>query len=145
MRNKSMGIYIIYSITGFILISAGVIFTKLAGDSQGIIQVLPYALIGIGAGIFGQNLGTVFNISAVKKDPKMAKQKEIEEKDERNTAIRNKAKAKSYDLMVTVFGVLMMVFAFMQVNWTVVIALVIAYLFVIFSNIYFISKYGKEM
>ena len=147
MKNKSMGRYLVYSVIGFIILAVGAILGKQTRDAQGIMQTLPYVFIGIGAGIFGQNIGTIFNIRAVKKAPQLGKKKEIEEKDERNIAIRNKAKAKAkaYDLMVMVFGALMMAFALMQVEWSVVLAFVIAYLFVVFSNIYFITKYQKEM
>lgn len=145
MKNKSIERYLVYSLIGFIILAAGAILAKLTRDAQGIMQTLPYIFIGIGAGVFGQNLGTAFNIHAMKKAPQVAKQKEIEEKDERNIAIRNKAKAKAYDLMVMVFGALMMAFALMQVSRVVVLAIVIAYLFVVFSNVYFISKYHKEM
>lgn len=145
MKNKSMARYIVYSLIGFIIFAAGAIIGKNTREAQGIMQTLPYVFIGIGAGIFGQNLGTIFNIRAMKNDLQMAKQKEIEEKDERNITIRNKAKAKAYDLMVMVFGALMMAFALMQVNLAVVLAIIIAYLFVVFSNIFFLNKYSKEM
>lgn len=145
MKNKGMGRYLLYSLIGFIILAIGAILAKHTRDAQGIMQSLPYIFIGIGAGVFGQNLGTTFNIRTMKKAPLVAKQKEIEEKDERNIAIRNKAKAKAYDLMVMVFGALMMAFALMLVNWAVVLTFVVAYLFVIFSNIYFFSKYNKEM
>jgi hypothetical protein len=145
MENKSIAMYLVFSLIGFIILTTGVVLAKLTRNDQGIIQTLPYILIGIGAGIFGQNLGTTFNICAMKKNPQMANQKEIEEKDERNIIIRNKAKARAYDLMVLVFGALMMAFALMGVSWSVVLAIVIAYLFVVFSNIYFISKYDKDM
>lgn len=145
MKNKSIGRYLVYSLIGFMILAVGAILGKLTRDTQGIMQSLPYSFIGIGTGIFGQNLGTAFNIYAMKKDPQMAKQQEIEEKDERNISIRNKAKAKAYDLMVIVFGALMMAFALMQVNWPVVLTIVVTYLFVVFSNIYFLYKYNKEM
>lgn len=145
MKNRSIGKYLVYSLTGFIIMAIGAVLTKLTSNTQGIMQTLPYIFIGIGAGVFGQNLGTTFNIRAMKKDPQFAKQKEIDEKDERNITIRNKSKAKAYDLMVMAFGALMMAFALMKVDWSVVLAIVIVYLFVVFSNIYFISKYNKEM
>lgn len=145
MKNKSIARYLVYSLIGFIMLAVGAILAKLTRDAQGIMQTLPYIFIGIGAGVFGQNLGTTFNIYAMKKAPQIAKQKEIDEKDERNIAIRNKAKAKSYDLMVIGFGALMMAFALMQVDWAVILSIVIVYLFVVFSNIYFVIKYNKEM
>lgn len=147
MKTKRSGKYIIYTLIGFTVLAAGAILLKSTRDVQvqGIMLTLPYIFIGIGSGIFGQNLGTIFTIHAMKEDPQVAKQKEIEVNDERNTAIRNKAKAKAYDLMVMVFGSLMLAFALMQADWTVVAALIAAYLFVTFSNIYFINKYNKEM
>jgi len=112
---------------------------------QGILRTLPYICIGIGTGIFGQNIGTVISRLALRNDPQSAKKIEIETKDERNTAIRNRAKAKSYDLMVMVFGALMMAFALMQVDMYVTLTFVAAYLFIVFSSIYYLSKFQKEM
>ncbi|KNY27050.1 hypothetical protein [Pseudobacteroides cellulosolvens] len=145
MKTKCIRRYLVYSLIGFLILAAGAVLGKLTKDTQGIIGTLPYILIGVGSGVFGQNLGTVFNIYAMKKAPQVAKQREIEEMDERNIAINNKAKAKAYDLMVMVFGALMVAFALSKVDWVVVLAIVIAYLFVVFSNVYFISRYQKEM
>lgn len=145
MKNKSIVMYLVFSLIGFMILAAGAVLAKLTRNSQGIIQTLSYVFIGIGSGIFGQNIGNTFNICAMKNNPQLAKQKEIDEKDERNIEIRNKAKAKAYDLMLLVFGALMLAFALMGVNWSVILAIVIAYLFVVFSNIYFINKYNKEM
>lgn len=145
MKNKSIGRYFIYSLIGFIILLVGAIIAKLTRNTQGIMQTLPYIFIGIGAGIFGQNFGIAFNLHAMKKSPQLAKQKEIEEKDERNITIRNKAKAKAYDLMIMAFGALMLAFALMQVELEVVLSTVVVYLFVVFSNIYFINRYNKEM
>ncbi len=145
MKNKSIRKYLVYSLIGFIILGAGAILAKLIVDAQGIMQTLPYVFIGIGAGVFGQNIGTTLSILALKKAPQMAKQKEIEEKDERNVSIRNKAKAKAYDLMVMVFGALMLALTLMQVNWTVIITIIIAYFFIVFSNVYFLCKLHNEM
>lgn len=145
MKEKGMGRYLIYTIAGFIILATGAVLAKHTRDVKGIMQGLPYILIGIGSGIFGGNLGTVFNIRAMKSSPELAKKKEIEEKDERNIEIRNKAKARAYDSMVIAFGALMMAFALMDVNWIVILSLVATYLFVVITNIYFISKYSKEM
>ena len=114
MKNKSVAMYLVFSLIGFVILAAGAILAKLTRNDQGIIQTLPYIFIGIGAGVFGQNLGTDFNIHTMKKNPEIAKQRKIDEKDERNIAIRNKAKA--YDLMILVFGALMMAFALMIIN-----------------------------
>jgi hypothetical protein len=145
MKNRNIQKYWLYSSLGFIILAIGAVLAKVTRNTEGIMQTLPYIFIGIGAGIFGQNLGTAFSILAAKKDPKLAKEMEINEKDERIITIRNMAKAKAYDIMIMAFGALMMAFALMNVNWIVVLSFVAVYLFVIFSNIYFISKYSKEL
>ena len=145
MKNKSIIKNLVYSVIGFAILALGAILAKFTRNDQGIMQILPYILIGIGAGVFGQNIGNTFNIIAMRKAPQVAKQKEIDENDERNITITNKAKAKAYDFMVMLFGALMLAFALMQVEWTVILGIVIVYLFVVFSNIYFMSKYNKEM
>ncbi len=66
-------------------------------------------------------------------------------KDERNIAISNKAKAKAYDLMQIVFGLLIIVFALMRVDMYVVLVFIAAYLFIIFSMVYYFNKYCSEM
>ncbi|MNN41256.1 hypothetical protein D3C81_1553630 [compost metagenome] len=114
-------------------------------DTQSIMRVLPYLCIGIGAGIFGQNLGEVLKNIAVKNNPEVAKQMVVEANDERNLTISNKAKAKAYDLMLMVFSALMLTFALMQVNMYLILAFVAAYLFIVFSQIYYLNKYQKEM
>jgi len=55
------------------------------------------------------------------------------------------AKAKGYDMMTYVFGALMVAFALMGAPWTVIIPMVIAYLFVHGYAIYFRVKLEKEM
>lgn len=112
---------------------------------NGIIETLPYIFIGIGSGIFGQNLGAILSILSLKNSPQTAKQLEIEENDERNITIRNKAKAKAYDLMLLVYGALMLAFGLMKADMVIVLSLVGAYLFIVFSSVYFSEKYRKEM
>lgn len=70
---------------------------------------------------------------------------EVEEKDERNRAINYKAKARAYDLMIYVYAAILIAFALMQVDMYILFILIGAYLFFVFSNIYFLSKYHREM
>lgn len=145
MKNNGVGKYIALAAFGFAILIAGLVLVKLLPDAKGILRILPYICVGIGAHIFGGNLGTAIRNYLLIKGPNAAKQIEIEAKDERNIAISNKAKAKSYDLMLVVFGALVFVFAFIQVDIYVVLAFVAAYLFVVFSMVYYLSKYHKEM
>ena len=145
MKNKSIGKYLVYSLIGAIILASGAILGKSTRNAEGFMQTLPYILIAIGAGIFGNNLSTAFNIHAIKKDPQLGKQNDITENDERNIVIRNKAKSKSYDFMVMAFGILIIGFALMQIDMKIILAIIIVYILVILSNFCFTIKYHKEM
>lgn len=107
-------------------------------------QVVPYLCIGVGCGAFGHGVGEIATNRALKKDPQLRKQIEIEKQDERNIAITNQAKAKAYDMMLYVFGALMIVFALMNKTMTATLLLVGAYLLVVGVFIFYMNKYQKE-
>ncbi len=144
-KQYKVGLHVFLSVVGFIIFAAGLVLLKLLPDADGILKVLPYICVGVGAGVFGGNLGTAIVNNTIMKNPKMAKQVEIEEKDERNEVIRNKAKARAYDLMVYVYSAVLLAFALMQVNMYVILILAIMYLFINFTYIYYRIKYHKEM
>ncbi|MFF2889282.1 DUF6442 family protein [Paenibacillus sp. NPDC057967] len=81
----------------------------------------------------------------MKHNPAAAKQLEIEKKDERNMAIVNRAKAKAYDMMVFVFGALITAWALMDLDLTMVLLLVCAYLFILGYGTDYRFKRFKEM
>ena len=90
-------------------------------------------------------MGNIVSKKALKSSPELEKQIEIEQKDERNVAIANRAKAKAYDIMIFVFGALMVSFAIMNVELRVTLMLVFAYLFVAGCGVWYRIKYEKEM
>ena len=145
MKNKSLGKYVFYTLIGFMLLATGAVLGKANRDIPGILGTLPYIFIGIGSGIFGQNLGSIVTLLSLKNSPETAKRIEIEQSDERNIMIRDKAKAKSYDLMLFVFGALMLAFGLMNVDLTIVLSMVGAYLFIAGSSIYYSEKFRKEL
>lgn len=140
-----MSKYILFTIMGFALLAFGAVLAKLSRETQGLMQTLPYLCIGIGAGIFGHYMGAVITLYSKKKDPLLAKKIEIEEKDERNITINNKAKAKAYDITIFVFGVLIFAFAFIQIDLGILLSIIASYLFVNISYFFYITKYSKEM
>lgn len=144
MKKKIFSSYIITAL-GLILLGSGLYLIKTVADPQGIMVALPYVLIGVGCGIFGQGMGDLISRRALKGYPDMEKQMEIEKKDERNIAISNRAKAKAYDLMIYVFGALLLSFALMGVGLAPILLLDIAYLFVIGYGVFYRVKYDKEM
>ena len=142
---KKQGLQTALGILGLLLLAAGLYLAKTNDAATGIMRALPYVCIGIGCGLFGQGMGGVIERSILKKHPEVLKQKEIEVKDERNQEIGNRAKAKAYDLMVFVFGALMVSFALMGVDLIVVLLIVFAYLFVVGSGVYYRIKLEKEL
>ena len=133
------------SVLGFVLIAAGIYLIKTVPDPQGIMRALPFLLVGFGCGIFGHGLGELLAKKAAAVDPETARRMEIDQTDERNVMIGSLAKAKGYDMMTYVFGALMVAFALMNASWTVILPMVIAYLFVHGYAIYFRRKFEKEM
>ena len=90
-------------------------------------------------------MGELLSRSVVKRNPALQKQIEIEQRDERNTAISNRAKARAYDMMIYVFGALMISFSLMGVELRAILLLVFAYLFVVGWGVYYRCRFEKEM
>ena len=142
---KKVGLSYFITALGVALLAGGLIILKTVGEPQGIMQALPYVMIGLGCGIFGHGMGDIINRASMKNHLELAQQDEINKTDERNVAIANRAKAKAYDAMLFIFGALMVALALMNVDLIVVLLLVFAYLFVAGIGIYYRCKYDKEM
>ncbi len=132
-------------IVGLALLGAGLYLVKTVFAPTGVMLALPYVFIGLGCGLFGQGVSGIVNRAVLKKNPEIAKQQEIEQKDERNQEIANRAKAKAYDAMIFVFGALMVAFALMGMDFIPVLLLVFAYLYVVGVSIYYRCKLEKEL
>lgn len=135
--------YIVLLAAGTVLFAAGLYLLK--QDFGNCTEILPYLSIGIGAGLFGHSVGALANIWTAGKYPEEAKRMAIEEKDERNTAIADKAKSKAFSMTLYVFGALLIAFALMKADLVLLITLVLAYLFVTAVMVYYLWKYQKEM
>ena len=133
------------AVAGILLAGSGLFLLKFILEPQGIMRALPYLCIGLGCGIFGHGMGNIISDKVMKNNPDQQKQIEIEKNDERNIAVANRAKARAYDIMLFVFGALMLAFAVMGVDTAAVLLLVFAYLFVVGCYIYCHVKYNKEM
>lgn len=131
----------ILTIVGVGLFAGGLYFIKTIEDPQ----ALPFIFVGLGCVIFGHGLGEIILQRAMKSDPAAAKQLEIDKKDERNLAIANQAKAKAYDMMVFVFGALLLSFALMGIDLLVLLLFVFTYLLIIVYSTYYRFKFNKEM
>lgn len=143
MKKNSLDYVLI--IVGAMLLGIGLYLVKCLTNPQGVMLALPYVFIGIGCGVFGHGMGNVISRRALKNSPDIQKQIEVDKSDERNIAILNRAKSRAYDMMVFIFGALMISFALMGVDMIAVLLLVFAYLLVIGSAVYYRCKFEKEM
>ncbi|MEA4939493.1 MAG: DUF6442 family protein [Christensenella sp.] len=132
-------------VVGLALLGAGLYLVKTVFAPTGVMLALPYVFIGLGCGMFGQGVSGFVNRAVLKKNPEITKQQEIEQKDERNQEIANRAKAKAYDAMIFVFGALMVAFALMGMDLVPVLLLVGAYLYVVGVGLYYRFKLEKEL
>lgn len=130
---------------GLLLLGTGLYLIKIIIDPQGIMRALPYVCIGLGCGIFGSGMGEIISLRTIKNHPDIEKQMKIDKQDERNVAIGNRAKAKAYDMMIFVFGALILAFTLMGIDVLAVLLLVFAYLFVIGFGVYYRFKFDREM
>ena len=135
----------IVAISGLLLLGVGLALLKLIANPQGVMLTLPYICIEVGCGMFGHGLGNVVSNRVAKNNPELKKQIEIDKNDERNVAVSNQAKAKAYDMMLYIFGALMIAFALMGVGVAAVLMLVFAYLLVVGFFIYYLNKFNNEM
>ena len=90
-------------------------------------------------------MGELLSRSVTKRNPELQKQIGIEQRDERNVTISNRAKARAYDMMIYVFGALMISFSLMGVELRAILLLVFAYLFVVGWGVYYRCRFEKEM
>lgn len=130
------------AVLGFVMVIVGLWLLK-AGQSNG--SIVSYLCVGCGCGLFGHEVGEILSRYSMKHSPEAARQVEIEENDERNVALRNRAQAKAYNIMIPVFGVLFLSFGWMGIDMKVLLLLVAAYLFICGCSIYYRMKYEKEM
>lgn len=144
MKQYKAGRYFIFAIIGFIIFAAGIAGIKLLPETGGILKMLTYLCVGFGSGVFGSSLGTALTNKAIMMNSQAAKQLEIEQKDERNQAISDKAKARTYDLMIFVYAAILLAFALMKVDIYVIMTMAAVYLFFVSANVYYRLKYHKE-
>lgn len=135
-------------VIGVLLIAVGLVTFRqyrAAASGQVTMLALPGVCLGLGCGLFGRSLSELISRRAMKSDPEMRKRVEIEENDERNIAVTRRAKARAYDLMLEVFGVLMVCFTLMNVALAAILMFVGAYLLVVGLRVYWQIKYDAQM
>jgi len=145
MKDQKIFRYIISCVIGVVLITTGIILAVFYTGQQGNMQALPFVLAGVGFGIFGGGLSFVLSARIMKKDPKIAKQIQVEENDERNITIEHKARAKTDAFVSMLLWALIIFLAVMQVHLSVILVFLGAAFLRMFVLFYWINKYHKEM
>ena len=95
---------------GIVVFAAGLILKVLFADADGIMMKLPFTMVGFGTGIILVGAVSSYIRRRLKNNPEKAKQLEIEEKDERNIQIREKAAYLAWSVDIAVLSVLVMIF-----------------------------------
>jgi hypothetical protein len=139
MKNHKTAIFIALLIGGIILISVGGL---LKGAE---LKSIAGVCIGAGAGVFGVSLAQLLLLRISKKDPAYERKIAIEDKDERNITIRNRAKAKAFDAMGVILGITMLIYALISADLLVILLIVVSYIIIYAVQIYYLSKYAKQM
>ncbi|MNC36090.1 hypothetical protein D3C75_845980 [compost metagenome] len=145
MQRKTWIKHAAWGTLGLLLAAAGMILLAADKEAEGMLRALPGILTGVGCGLFGSNTGALLTRMAARKNPQLAKQQAILEKDERNISINNQAKAKAYDLMIWVFSALMLGLALSGVTWPAVCFVAACYLFVVAAHVYYLHTLHKTM
>ncbi|HLV10084.1 MAG TPA: hypothetical protein VKY40_07745 [Halanaerobiales bacterium] len=143
MKSKRNWPLLVLTIAGLALLVTGLVSVRYNWLSTWV--ALPYIMIGVGCGLFGYNGGEYLERMVIKRYPDEAKKIKIEQNDERNIVIAEKAKSKAYDAMVYIYGTVLLVLALMTVDLIIILLLVTAYLLVCGLAVYYTNKFHKTM
>ena len=139
---KQIKSYIFYA--GVAAFALGLLLRSLFPVANGAMQSLSFVLIGFGSGIIGVGIATLFRQRILMEHPEKAKQQEIDEKDERNVRLREKAGYATWYITMFVLAALSM--AFVVMNLAIACWLTLGALFVhIISFFVCIGSYSKKM
>lgn len=130
----------------FILIILGIIALAVGflvlGDKYKSVSGL---CIGIGAGVVGMSIANLIITLYYRKHPDIKKLNDIESKDERTIIITNKAKAKSFDIIIKILMIIPFLMILIDLPLWMIFATIALYLFGFFAQIYLTIRYSKEM
>ncbi|RCX23447.1 hypothetical protein DFP94_1011046 [Fontibacillus phaseoli] len=136
---KKSSLYVSTLILGMILIGVSFLFP---GEH---LRALSGIMIGIGGGLAGLSVSNLIMKYYERKHPETAKQKTIEYKDERNTFIRYRAKAKAADInQWFIIAIALMLIIIDAPLWST-LAVVFVYLLYHLISTWFTIRYQNEM
>ena len=136
---KKKTLYVGFIVVGLCLAAASLLLRGTLPDSAG------GTLMGSGSGLAAMGLAQLLTLRAEQKDPVQARKKEIEVKDERNVAIRRRAKALSGDVLQwAVLAAAWVSIGFGAPLW-VTLAAVVVFVLKSVLEVCLIVRYQREM
>lgn len=136
---KKKSFYVMTLLIGILLLIGGI----LAKNAE--VRNLAGVLTGVGAGLIGMSGANLWMRWFEAKNPEVMRENEIEFKDERNTMIRNRAKAKAGDLIQWLIMGLAYVMIIIDAPLWVVLVTVGVFLLYNVISVYYMNKYQNEM
>ncbi len=131
--------YFALLLIGLCLIGASLFFR---GEET---KILSGILIGVGAGLFGMSVSGLVVKTIEQKNPEFVRQSDIDYKDERNTMIRNRAKATAGDITQWLIIAIAWLTIIISAPLWLTLAVMSVYLSYNVIGLYLMSKYQKEM
>ncbi len=139
---KQIKSYVFY--VGVAAFAIGLLLKSFFPEANGAMQSLSFVLIGFGSGIIGVGIASLWRQRTLKDHPEKVKQMEIDEKDERNVRLREKAGYATW--YVTMFVLAALSMAFVVMDLAIACWLTLGALFVhIISFFVCIGRYNKKM
>ena len=134
--------YIFY--IGIIIFAVGLLLKILIPASDGALHSLPFVLSGFGSGIIGVGVANILRKRTLDNDPQKAKQYEINENDERNIRIREKAGYATWYTTLLMLSVISL--TFVVLDYKVVCFISLGALFIHIISLYvYISIYNRKI
>lgn len=137
---KKKVFYVVLLVLGILML-----FASLYLRGQDVPKPVSGFLIGLGGWLSATSIPRLYTLHAASASPEYSRRKRIEENDERNLAVQNRAKAKGFDAMGIIFGIIMMLYVLINPDLIIILLLVAGYLAVYIVQSYYFSKYSKEM
>lgn len=129
---------------GIALFALGLLLRVLLAEEEGAALSLPYVLLGVGTGITGVGAVNLYKLRLLRENPEKARQLEIEEMDERNIRLREKAGYASW--YVTLFALAALSLTLVVLNYKTACLLSICVLLVHTASLFIgIYVYNKEL
>ena len=137
MKNKKM-LYMIIAGIAIILCGICLLLSDKSNDgTQGL-------LFGIGSGLLGAGIAYAISKNNYRKNSELYKKVTIEQNDERNIDIKNKAQAKAGIILMYLNFILAVLMGAYEIVLWAILSLILINLIYSFCIIFFINKFNKQ-